>query len=339
MPVYRLSSVSHTNRQYLYGKLLGRKVAKKVDLREACAFAAIYVLWGSTFLAIRIAVLEFPPFLTAALRFGIAGAILYAAMRARGQPRPSLTQWRRLGLIGLFMFVLTYGPLFWAEQYVTSSMTSIIEATLPITTIVLEVFVFRSQSLDWRLTTGVGIGFVGVVILMVHNEAQQLAIGPCLVILAAGLAWSLGAVLSGRLALPTSKPLTAGAQMMLGGAGLLVISAVSGELHPLPHMSLHAGYAIVYLVIFGSLIAYTAYVWLLGRYSVTRVSSHAYVNPVVAMALGYFIAGDVITMRSIFASGLIVVSVLLILTGGARGSPRAALPLTNQTNAGAREGA
>ena len=286
---------------------------------EVFAFAAIYVLWGSTFLAIRIAVLEFPPFLTAALRFGMAGTILYAVMRARGQPRPSLRQWRGLCLIGLLMFVLTYGPLFWAEQYVTSSMTSVIEATLPITTIVLEVFAFRTQRLNWRLATGVGLGFAGVVLLMAHNEAQHLALIPCLVILASGLAWSLGAVLSGRLTLPASRPLAAGAQMMLGGTGLLVASALSGELHPLPHLSAHAAYAIVYLVIFGSLIAYTAYVWLLGRYSVTQVSSHAYINPVVAMALGYFIAGDVITVRSVFASSLIVISVVLILTGGAKG--------------------
>jgi drug/metabolite transporter (DMT)-like permease len=155
-------------------------------------------------------------------------------------------------------------------------------------------------------------------LLMLHNDAQQLAIVPCLVILAAGVAWSLGAVLSGRLALPASKPLTAGAQMMLGGAGLLVASGLSGELHPLPHLTARAAYAIIYLIVFGSLIAYTAYVWLLGRYSATRVSSHAYINPVVAMALGYFVAGDVITIRSIFASGLILASVVLILSGGAK---------------------
>lgn len=301
---------------------------KKIDWREACAFAAIYVLWGSTFLAIRVAVLEFPPFLTAGLRFGIAGAVLYVLMRARGEARPSFAQWRALGLIALFMFVLTYGPLFWAEQYVTSSMTSIIEATLPITTIVLEVLVFRSHALEWRVAAGVGLGFGGVVLLMVHNDAQHLAIIPCLVILAGGLGWSLGAVLSGRLNLPASKPLTAGAQMMLGGAGLLVASALSGELHPVPHLSAKAAIAIAYLIIFGSLISYTAYVWLLGRYSATRVSSHAYVNPVVAMALGYFAAGEVITMRSILASGLIVVSVVLILGGGVKraSDPTAASP-------------
>src|SRR5271170_683516 len=250
-------------------------VGKKFDVREALAFAAIYLLWGGTFLAIRIAVLEIPPFFTAGLRFSIAGTLLYGVMRARGQPRPSLIEWRGLSFIGLCMFVLTYGPLFWAEQYVTSSMTAIIEATLPITTIVLEVFVFRTQPLRWRLVIGVGAGFSGVALLLVHNAAQHLEIIPCGVILAAGGAWCLGAVLSGRLVLPASRPLTAAAEMMLGGAGLLVISAVSGEMHPLPHMTLRAALALMYLVIFGSLIAYTAYVWLLGRFSATRVSSHA----------------------------------------------------------------
>lgn len=290
----------------------------RLDLRELLAFGAIYFLWGGTFLAIRIAVLQIPPFFTAGLRFGSAGALLYFVMRARGQPRPSFAEWRGLALIALCMFVVTYGPLFWAAQYVTSSMTAIIEASLPITTIVLEVLVFRSQPAQWRSTIGVIVGFAGVVLLLVHNGDQHLALIPCLVILAAGVAWSLGAVLSGRITLPASRPLTAGAEMMLGGVGLLIMSAASGEMHPFPHMTAHAVYALLYMVIFGSLIAYTAYVWLLGRFSVTRVSSHAYVNPVVAMALGYFVAGDIITMRSVIASLLIVFSVFLILSRSAQ---------------------
>jgi drug/metabolite transporter (DMT)-like permease len=291
-----------------------RGANRQFDAREIIAFGAIYFLWGGTFLAIRVAVLEIPPFFTAALRFGVAGILLYCLMRVRGQPRPSLAQWRGLCLIALCMFVVTYGPLFWAAQYVTSSMTAIIEASLPITTIVLEVLVFRTQPAHWRSVVGVGVGFAGVALLLAHNGDQHLALVPCVVILCSGGAWSLGAVLSGRITLPASRPLTAGAEMMLGGAGLLVISAASGELHPLPHMTLRAVYALMYMVIFGSIIAYTAYVWLLGRFSVTRVSSHAYINPVVAMALGYFVAGDVITFRSLFASILIVLSVFLILT-------------------------
>lgn len=288
--------------------------ARRFDIGDLLAFAAIYFLWGGTFLAIRIAVLETPPLFTAGVRFFMAGILLYGFMRVRGHARPSLVEWRNLALIGSLMFVLTYGPLFWAMQYVTSSMTAVIEASLPITTIALEVLVFRTQPLQWRIASGVGLGFLGVALLLLHNGGQHLAPFPCVVILGAGIAWSLGTVLSKRLPLPESRPLSAGAQMMLGGLVLLGLALATGEMHPFPRVSAKAALALLYLVIFGSLIAYTAYIWLLGRFSATRVSSHAYVNPLIAVALGHFVAGEIVTVRSILASFIIVGSVLLILT-------------------------
>ena len=291
-----------------------QSAAPPIEVRLVLAFGAIYVLWGATFLAIRIAVLEIPPFFTAGLRFFIAGILLHSFMRFRGEPKLSSIEWRNTALIGLCMFVATYGPLFWAEQYVSSSITSVIEASLPITTVTLEVFVFRKQQLQWRVMAGVVLGFFGIALLLVNNRGQDVALIPCLVILAAGVAWSLGAVLSSQLVLPRSRPLTAGTQMMLGGAVLLALSASTGEMHPFPHITLRAGLALFYLIVFGSLIAYTAYVWLLGRTSATRVASHAYVNPVVAVALGYFVAGEIITLRTVVASGLVVASVFLILS-------------------------
>jgi drug/metabolite transporter (DMT)-like permease len=285
-----------------------------INIRVIVAFAAIYILWGTTFLAIRIAVLEFPPLLTAGLRFFIAGTLLYAFMRLRGQANPSPMQWRNLALISVCMFVITYGAVFWAEQFVSSGVTSVIEATLPITTIILEMFVFRTQPFRGPLFAAVVFGFFGVALMFIDNRAQQLAILPCLAILLGGIAWSAGAVLSGQLALPRSKPLTAGAQMMIGGLILLLLSAVSGEMRPLPHLSLRVGLALVYLVVFGSLIAYTAYVWLLGRMPVTTVASHAYINPLVAVALGYFIAGEIVTLRTLIAAMVVLGSVVLILT-------------------------
>jgi drug/metabolite transporter (DMT)-like permease len=286
----------------------------RLDMRVIVAFGAIYILWGTTFLAIRIAVLEFPPLLTAGLRFFIAGALLYAYMRMRGLPHPSRKEWRNLALISLCMFVITYGAVFWAEQYVSSGITSVIEATLPIIAIILEMFVFRTLRFEVRLFGAVLLGFCGVALLFFDNEAQHLALVPCLAIFAGGIAWSLGAVLSGQLALPRSKPLTAGVEMMLGGAVLLALSALSGEMHPLPHLSLRAGLALAYLIVFGSLIAYTAYVWLLGRMSVTRVASHAYINPLIAVALGYFAAGEIVTVRTLLSALLVLGSVSLILT-------------------------
>jgi drug/metabolite transporter (DMT)-like permease len=184
-------------------------------------------------------------------------------------------------------------------------------------TLTLEVFVFRQQRFRWRMMGSVAVGFGGVALLLFRNDAKSFEVLPCLVILAAGVAWSLGAVLMRSMPLPRSRPLTAGGAMMLGGIVLLVLSSLSGEINPLPYMPLRAGVALLYLIVGGSLIAFTAYVWLLGRMSATRVASHAYVNPVVAVALGYFVAGEELTLRTLLASILIVLSVFLILRSDA----------------------
>jgi drug/metabolite transporter (DMT)-like permease len=286
---------------------------RRIDIRLILAFFAIYVLWGGTFLAIRIAVLQIPPFFTAGVRFFIAGILLYGFMRLRGQPRPSSAEWRGLAIMGLLMFVVTYGALFWAEQYVPSGITSVLEATLPLITIALEVFVFRHQPLRWSMLLAVLMGFGGVALLLLENTRQTFGLLPCGAILAGATSWSLGAVLTRSMPLPKSRPLTAGAAMMLGGGTLLALSALTGELHPLPHIPWRAAWALLYLIVCGSLLAFTAFVWLLGRMPATRVASHAYVNPLVAVALGYFVAGEVITPRTLVASALVVASVFLIL--------------------------
>jgi len=295
----------------MHGVPLAR--GRRVDVRMLLAFTAIYVLWGGTFLAIRVAVLEIPPFFSSGVRFLIAGALLYGVMRVRGQPSPSTAEWRAIATIALCMFVATYGALFWAEQYVPSGITSVIEATLPITTVALEVFVFRQQPFRWRTLGAVALGFSGVAWLLLRND-QPFPGLPCLVILAGGTAWSLGAVLTRSLPRPPSLPLAAGAQMMLGGAVLLALSQATGELQSLPHISLRAGLALLYLIVAGSLAGFTAYVWLLARMPATQVASHAYVNPLVAVALGYFVAGEPLTLPMVLASALVLASVVVILT-------------------------
>jgi drug/metabolite transporter (DMT)-like permease len=284
----------------------------RMDLRVVLAFAAIYVLWGSTYLAIRVAVQLVPPLFAAGTRFFFAGAVLYAAMRAFGRPRPAGKEWGSLLVIGSLMFVVTYGAVFWAEQYVPSGFTSVLESTLPVITIALEVFVFRQQRFRWSLLLSIAVGFVGVLLLLLHN-AQHVALLPCAAILLGGTAWSLGAVLTRAMPLPKSKGITAGAEMLFGGAVLLMLSALKGEMHPFPHVSMKAWLALGYLVIAGSLIGFSAFVWLLGRMPATRVASHAYVNPVVAVALGYFFAGELVTPRMLCGTALIVASVVLIL--------------------------
>jgi drug/metabolite transporter (DMT)-like permease len=290
-----------------------RTPAEKVLI--VLSFAAIYLLWGGTFLAIRVAVLQIPPLFTAGVRFSVAGGVLVAFTRIRGARSPSAIQWRNLSIIGVLMFALTYGPLFWAQQYVPSGVTSIIEATLPITTIALEMGVFRSLRFQWRALLGVFIGFSGVALLLSQAGTLNLPLWPCLVILLSGLFWSFGSVISSRFALPDSRPLTAGAEMLIGGAILLGLSALKGDFHPLPQISTSAALALLYLIIFGSLIAYTAYVWLLARMPATRVASHAYVNPLVAVTLGYVVGGEAVTMPMIAGAVLVMGSVFLTLTG------------------------
>lgn len=282
-------------------------------LRLVLSFFAIYVLWGTTFLAIRIAVEELPPLFAAGARFFTAGVVLYGFMLARRETRPTLRQWRSLTIMALLMFVAEYGPLFWAEKYVPSGVVSVLAATLPILTMILEMLILRQQRMRPMVAVAVLIGFAGVAILLMPGGRLHIALVPCLAILAGATTWSLGSVLTRSMELPKSRPVTAGAAMMLGGAMLLAISAGFGEMHPFPHISLRAGFAVLYLIVFGSLLAFTAFVWLLAHMPATRVSSHAYVNPIVAVALGYFAAGEIITPRIIAGSLLVLVSVFLIL--------------------------
>jgi drug/metabolite transporter (DMT)-like permease len=287
--------------------------SKRLDIRVLAAFFAIYILWGTSFLGIRIAVQEVPPLFAAGTRFFVAGVLLFGFMRFRGRPNPTASQWRSLALIGLLMFVAEYGPLFWAEKYVPSGIASVLEATLPLITMALETWVFRRHPFRWPLMAAILIGFGGVSLLLFHNGEQPFGILPCVAILAGATTWSLGSVLNRSLDLPESRPLTSGAAMVLGGGMLLLLSAGFGELHPFPHVSLRAGLALLYLVVCGSLLGFTAFVWLLARMPATRVASHAYVNPVVAVALGYFVAGEVVTTRTLIGTGLVLASVVLIL--------------------------
>jgi drug/metabolite transporter (DMT)-like permease len=283
------------------------------DLRVVLAFLAIYILWGTTFLAIRIAVREVPPLFAAGTRMFLAGIILFAFMWMRGATLPTKQQWRSLALMGALMFVLDYGLLFWAEKYVPSGIAAVLSATVPLMTIALEMMVFRMQPFRWSLVGAVLLGFCGVGVLMMPDPHQSLPILPCLAILLGTSGWCLGTVLSRRLVLPESRAVTSGSSMMIGGAILLLLSAAFGELHPFPHVSQSAALALSYLITCGSLLAFTAYVWLLGRMPASKVSSYAYVNPVVAVALGYFVVGEPITTHVVTGAALVLISVFLIL--------------------------
>jgi drug/metabolite transporter (DMT)-like permease len=282
-------------------------------LRLIAAFFAIYFLWGTTFLAIRIAVEELPPLFAAGARFFIAGIALYAFMRFRGSARPTPIQWRNLGLTALVMFVAEYGPLFWAEKYVPSGIVSVLAATIPILTLILEILILRQKHFHVSTVLSTLLGFAGVAILLLRGDGHTFALIPCVAVLVGSACWALGSIFNRSLDMPKARPLTAGATMMLGGGTLLALSAAFGEMHPFPHISLRAAGALLYLIVFGSLLAFTAYVWLLGHMPASRISSYAYVNPIVAVALGYFLANEPVSLRTLAGTALVLVSVFLIL--------------------------
>jgi drug/metabolite transporter (DMT)-like permease len=189
----------------------------------------------------------------------------------------------------------------------------VLAATIPILTLVLEMLVLRQQRWRASLAAATLLGFAGVGVLLLPSGEKHFGIGPCLAILVGCTTWSLGTVLSRSMDLPKARPVMAGATMMLGGGMLLLLSAGFGELHPMPHISLRALWALLYLIVFGSVLAFTAFVWLLAHMPATRVASHAYVNPIVAVALGYFAAGEPVTTRTLAGTALVLISVFIIL--------------------------
>jgi len=283
------------------------------------AFAIIYFVWGSTFLAIRVGVHEVPPFLLAALRFFAAGLALYGWMRLKGTPAPSRREWAGAFFLGTLIFVIDYGCVFWAEQRVPSGIVAVVLATIPVFITLLEVIFLRTQDLTVRLTLALMVGICGVAVLVNHsfslgevpiNRAGTIAL------LVAAFTWSVATILTRRLPLPASKPMSAAAQMLTGGVQLFVLTALSGEFagFRVQAVSWNAWFALLYLIIAGSIVGFTAYVWLLHYESPTKVGTYAYVNPVVAVILGYFLGGEAVGLRTLLGTLLVLVSVITITT-------------------------
>ena len=283
------------------------------------AFAIIYFVWGSTFLAIRVGVHEVPPFLLAGIRFFVSGIVLYGWMRFKGAPPPSRTEWASATLLGALIFLVDYGCLFWAEQRVPSGIAAVVLATIPVFITLLEISFLHTQRLTVRLGLALLAGLGGVAVLTVPsfsfgevpiNRAGALAL------LVASFTWSVATILTRRLTLPSSKPMSAAAQMLTGGAQLFVLAALSGEFagFHMQAVSAKAWFALLYLMVAGSIVGFTAYVWLLHHESPTKVGTYAYVNPVVAVALGYFAGGEAVGPRTLLGALLVLISVITITT-------------------------
>lgn len=287
------------------------------------AFAIIYLVWGSTFLAIRVGVREVPPFLLAAMRFLLAGVILFVWAVARREQAPTVRQWRSAFLLATLIFVSDYGLLFWAEQRVPSGIAAVMMATIPAFTALAEIALLKTRKLTLRLAAALLIGIGGVAVLTSNTfhlgGAAIDATGAAALILAS-MSWSVAAVLMRKLPLPASKAMSSGSQMLAGGILLMIAAAVLGEFRNFhaDAVSRGAWLALLYLSIAGSVIGFTAYVWLNHRESPTKVGTYAYVNPVVAVFVGYFLGGEALGPRTILGTVCVLISVVTIATARAR---------------------
>jgi drug/metabolite transporter (DMT)-like permease len=292
--------------------------------KTVLAFAIIYLVWGSTFLAIRVGVREVPPFLLAGMRFFVAGLVLYAWMLARGTASPTLREWSAASFLAVLIFVLDYGLLFWAEKRVPSGIAAVMMATIPVFITIADILLLRTQRLTARLAIALLVGIGGVAVLV--SRSTGFGEGPidtagAIALVVAAISWSLAAVLTRKMTLPESKVMSSGAQMLAGGILLTLTAAMLGETRgfDVRAVSVGAWLALAYLIVAGSIIAFTAYVWLIHHESPTKVGTYAYVNPVVAVLLGYFLGGEALGARTVLGTLLVLVSVIVITTTPKRG--------------------
>ncbi len=290
------------------------------------AFGIIYFVWGSTFLAIRIGVHEVPPLLFAAMRFGTAGAVLLAWTIVKRDRMPVGKQWITLTILAAMIFLCDYGLLFWAEQRVPSGIASVMLATIPAFMALSEIILLRTQKLTVRLGVALLIGIGGVAVLM--SRSLNLGGAPiehkgAVALLVAAVTWSIASALPKMMPVPGSKMVSSAMQMLIGGfmyCSLCRVRAVEGLRGFIRVQCLGASVVVArcMLIVAGSIIGFTAYVWLLHHESPTKVGTYAYVNPVVAVLVGYFFGGEALDARITVGAAFVLVSVILITTSKAK---------------------
>ena len=285
----------------------------------ALAFAIIYFVWGSTFLAIRVGVREVPPFLLAAMRFLVAGLVLYGWMIVQGERSPRRREWMSAFVLAVLIFVFDYGLVFWAEQRVASGIAAVMMAVIPVFMALSEIIFLRTQKLTLRLAMALLTGIGGVAVLTSHSLSlggAPIDRAGAVALIIAAMSWSIASALTRKLPLPPSKVMSSGAQMLAGGVLLALTAAALGEFRNFRPwaVSREAWLALLYLIVAGSIIAFTAYVWLIHHESPTKVGTYAYVNPVVAVLLGYFLGGEALGLRTLLGTLFVLISVLVITT-------------------------
>jgi drug/metabolite transporter (DMT)-like permease len=281
------------------------------------AFAAIYTIWGTTYLGIRVAVETMPPFFMAGARFLCAGLLIFIFLHIRGVPLPKRFHWRSAVFIGALLVVGGNGLVTWSEQQVASSTAALVVATVPLWMALFDWLFFEGARPGIRVVTGLVLGLSGIVLLIGPGQilgTADFSLTALLVLLLAPVLWSIGSLYSRRAELPENTFMATAMEMLAGGALLVLAGLITGETSRLniAEFSTRSLIAMVYLTVFGSIVAFTAYVWLLQHAPATKVATYTYVNPVFAVFLGWLILSESITVTTIAAVLVIIVGVILI---------------------------
>jgi drug/metabolite transporter (DMT)-like permease len=293
--------------------------------RTVLAFTIVYVVWGSTYLAIRYAVQTLPPFLLTGARFIVAGTLISAWALARGAERPTQANWKALTIVGLLFFPCANAIVVWAETRIGSGIAALLVAIEPLWVVVF-LTLYARQRPPLSVVAGILLGFAGLAILVgpsLRAGHAGVDLGAASGLVGASGSWALGSVYGRTAPLPRSPLLAAGLEMLIGGIGALAVGIAAGEPHRLvlTAVSERSILALIYLTLFGSIVAFTAYNWLVTVEAPARVATYAYVNPVIAVLLGAVIAGEPLTPRIGVAAAVIVTAVVLVIAGQARAKP------------------
>ncbi len=287
--------------------------------RVVAAFAAIYLIWGTTYLAIRIGLESFPPFLMGSFRFIIAGSLLYAWSRSRGAPAPRRFEWKATAIAGAFLFLGGQGSVVWAETRITSGMTAVIVSTTPIWLLLIYWLMPAGRKPGRLMLLGLSVGLGGVVLLVAPWQTGVRDVDPVgvIAVLLGTISWSIGSLYVRKAKVPSSHFLSTAMQMYSGALLLGLAGTALGEWGRVDvgSVSVASWAAMLYLALAGSLVGFSAYLWLLRVVQPSRAATYAYVNPVVAVFLGWALADEALTPRMLLASAVILAAVVLVTMG------------------------
>lgn len=283
------------------------------------AFAAVYVVWGSTYLAIQIGIESFPPLLLAGFRHLCAGLILYPILRWKTGIRPTAEHWKAAIVTGFLLLFVGNGGVSWAEQTVPSGVAALLVATVSLWLVILDWLRPGGIRPVARVVIGILLGFCGLVLLVgpAHfGGSGRVDPGGAGILVVASLGWAIGSLYSKHGGMPSSPMLSVAMQGLAGGVVLLLVGLFTGEFHGLHFaaITMRSWLALGYLIVFGSGIGFTAYIYILQKSTAARVGTYAFVNPVVALFLGWLIAGEAVSLRTVLAAGVILTAVILVIT-------------------------